>query len=70
MHLQGAAHFYEHQAHANSHTDNVPFIACDTCSDQSFLDEDQMGQGFALICVSYPTADCVIKTHEEANLMG
>lgn len=34
-------------------------------SEQSYLSDEQIAAGYVLICISHPTANCTIITHQE-----
>ncbi|KAG4110201.1 hypothetical protein ERO13_D13G034500v2 [Gossypium hirsutum] len=38
-------------------------------SENSFLSDEQMGEGFVLTCVALPTSDVVIETHREEDVV-
>jgi ferredoxin len=39
-------------------------------SEGSYLSEDQIAQGYVLICISHPKSNCVFETHKEEEVVN
>ncbi len=39
-------------------------------SEGSYLSEDQIAQGYVLICISYPRSNCIFETHKEEEVLN
>lgn len=37
-------------------------------SEGSYLDDDQVAEGYVLICIAHPTSDCTIETHKQEEV--
>ncbi|MEH2085259.1 2Fe-2S iron-sulfur cluster-binding protein [Nostoc sp.] len=37
-------------------------------SEQSYLEDEQIAQGYVLICIAHPTSDCTIITHKQEEI--
>jgi ferredoxin len=39
-------------------------------SEGSYLSEEQIEQGYVLICIAHPQSDCVFETHKEEEVLN
>ena len=39
-------------------------------SEGSYLSEEQIAQGYVLICIAHPLSDCVFETHKEEEVLN
>jgi ferredoxin len=39
-------------------------------SEGSYLSEEQIAQGYVLICISHPRSNCVFETHKEEEVLS